>query len=89
MCVRLKKDKPQSVNERYGPFNSTGWVSIGDHPEVEVGILRDTGANQSLILGSLIGDDQLLAGSRRVKVQGLLSESDMPKCAVRLKSDYL
>ncbi|XP_069170049.1 uncharacterized protein [Procambarus clarkii] len=77
------------MNERYRPFISKGWVGIEGLPEVEVSILRDTGANQSLILRGLIGNDRLLAGSRRIKVHGLLSKSDMPMCAVQLKSDYL
>ncbi|XP_069187322.1 caldesmon-like [Procambarus clarkii] len=55
------RDKPQRanlVNERYRPFMSKGWISVGGQPEVEVGILRDTGANQSLIARSLIGNDR-------------------------------
>ncbi|XP_069172659.1 uncharacterized protein [Procambarus clarkii] len=86
------RDKPQRanlVNERYRPFMSKGWISIRGQPEVEVGILRDTGANQSLIARSLIGDGRRLAGSGKMKVYGLLSESDMPVCAVQLRSEYV
>ncbi|XP_069159261.1 uncharacterized protein [Procambarus clarkii] len=86
------RDKPQKVNlvnERYRPFMSKGWISVGGQPEVEVGILRDTGANQSLIARSLIGDGRRLAGSGKVKVYGLLSESDMPVCTVQLRSEYV
>ncbi|XP_069195601.1 uncharacterized protein [Procambarus clarkii] len=86
------QDKPQRanlVNERYRPFMSKGWISVGGQPEVEVGILRDTGANQSLIARSLIGNDRRLAGSGKMKVYGLLSESDMPVCTVQLRSEYV
>ncbi|XP_069169334.1 uncharacterized protein [Procambarus clarkii] len=86
------RDKPQRanlVNERYRPFMSKGWISIGGQPEVEVGILRDTGANQSLIARSLVGNDRRLAGSGKMKVYGLLSESDMPVCTVQLRSEYV
>ncbi|XP_069182341.1 uncharacterized protein [Procambarus clarkii] len=86
------RDKPQRanlVNERYRPFMSKGWISVGGQPEVEVGILRDTGANQSLIARSLIGNDRRLAGSGKMKVYGLLSESDMPICTVQLRSEYV
>ncbi|XP_069187797.1 GRB10-interacting GYF protein 2-like [Procambarus clarkii] len=86
------RDKPQRanlVNERYRPFMSKGWISVGSQPEVEVGILRDTGANQSLITRSLIGNDRRLAGSGKMKVYGLLSESDMPVCTVQLRSEYV
>ncbi|XP_069157743.1 uncharacterized protein [Procambarus clarkii] len=86
------RDKPQKVNlvnERYKPFMSKGWIRIGSQPEVEVGILRDTGANQSLIARSLIGNDRRLAGSGKMKVYGLLSESDMPVCTVQLRSEYV
>ncbi|XP_069182335.1 uncharacterized protein [Procambarus clarkii] len=86
------QDKPQRanlVNERYRPFMSKGWISVGSQPEVEVGILRDTGANQSLIARSLIGNDRRLAGSGKMKVYGLLSESDMPVCTVQLRSEYV
>ncbi|XP_069156101.1 uncharacterized protein [Procambarus clarkii] len=86
------RDKPQRanlVNERYRPFMSKGWISVGGQPEVEVGILRDTGANQSLITRSLIGNDRRLAGSGKMKVYGLLSESDMPVCTVQLRSEYV
>ncbi|XP_069169002.1 uncharacterized protein [Procambarus clarkii] len=86
------RDKPQKmnlVNERYRPFMSKGWISVGGQPEVEVGILRDTGANQSLIARSLIGNDRRLAGSGKMKVYGLLSESDMPVCTVQLRSEYV
>ncbi|XP_069179608.1 uncharacterized protein [Procambarus clarkii] len=86
------RDKPQRanlVNEKYRPFMSKGWISVGGQPEVEVGILRDTGANQSLIARSLIGNDRRLAGSGKMKVYGLLSESDMPVCTVQLRSEYV
>ncbi|XP_069177407.1 uncharacterized protein [Procambarus clarkii] len=86
------EDKPQKanlVNERYRPFMSKGWISIRGQPEVEVGILRDTGANQSLITRSLIGNDRRLAGSGKMRVYGLLSESDMPVCTVQLRSEYV
>ncbi|XP_069171277.1 uncharacterized protein [Procambarus clarkii] len=86
------RDKPQRanlVNERYRPFMSKGWIRIGSQPEVEVGILRDTGANQSLIARSLIRNDRRLAGRSRMKVYGLLSESDMPICTVQLRSEYV
>ncbi|XP_069188425.1 uncharacterized protein [Procambarus clarkii] len=86
------EDKPQRanlVNERYRPFMSKGWISIRGQPEVEVGILRDTGANQSLIARSLIGNDRRLAGRSKMKVYGLLSESDMPVCTVQLRSEYV
>ncbi|XP_069160195.1 uncharacterized protein [Procambarus clarkii] len=86
------RDKPQRanlVNERYRPFMSKGWISIRGQPEVEVGILRDTGANQSLIVRSLIGNDRRLAGRSKMKVYGLLSESDMPVCTVQLRSEYV
>ncbi|XP_069186288.1 uncharacterized protein [Procambarus clarkii] len=86
------RDKPQRanlVNERYRPFMSKGWIRIGGLPEVEVGILRDTGANQSLITRSLIGNDRRLAGRSKMRVYGLLSESDMPVCAVQLRSEYV
>ncbi|XP_069169325.1 uncharacterized protein [Procambarus clarkii] len=86
------RDKPQRanlVNERYKPFMSKGWIRIGSQPEVEVGILRDTGANQSLITRSLIGNDRRLAGRSKMKVYGLLSESDMPVCTVQLRSEYV
>ncbi|XP_069180969.1 uncharacterized protein [Procambarus clarkii] len=86
------EDKPQRanlVNERYRPFMSKGWISIRDQPEVEVGILRDTGANQSLIARSLIGNDRRLAGRSKMRVYGLLSESDMPVCTVQLRSEYV
>ncbi|XP_069173561.1 uncharacterized protein [Procambarus clarkii] len=86
------RDKPQRaniVNERYRPFMSKGWISIGGQPEVEVGILRDTGANQSLIARSLIGNDRRLAGRSKMRVYGLLSESDMPVCTVQLRSEYV
>ncbi|XP_069159732.1 uncharacterized protein [Procambarus clarkii] len=86
------RDKPQRanlVNERYRPFMSKGWISIGGQPEVEVGILRDTGANQSLITRSLIGDGRRLAGRSKMRVYGLLSESDMPVCTVQLRSEYV
>ncbi|XP_069176902.1 uncharacterized protein [Procambarus clarkii] len=86
------RDKPQRanlVNERYRPFMSKGWISVGSQPEVEVGILRDTGANQSLIARSLIGNDRRLAGSGKMKVYVLLSESDMPICTVLLRSEYV
>ncbi|XP_069169736.1 caldesmon-like [Procambarus clarkii] len=79
------RDKPQKmnlVNERYRPFMSKGWISVGSQPEVEVGILRDTGANQSLVTRSLIGNDRRLAGRSKMRVYGLLSESDMPVCTV-------
>ncbi|XP_069168641.1 calponin homology domain-containing protein DDB_G0272472-like [Procambarus clarkii] len=90
--INVFRDKPQRanlVNERYRPFMSKGWISVGSQPEVEVGILRDTGANQSLIARSLIGDGRRLAGSGKVKVYGLLSESDMPVCTVQLRSEYV
>ncbi|XP_069191066.1 uncharacterized protein [Procambarus clarkii] len=90
--TKVFQDKPQRsnlVNERYRPFMSKGWISIGGQPEVEVGILRDTGANQSLIARSLIGNDRRLAGSGKMKVYGLLSESDMPVCTVQLRSEYV
>ncbi|XP_069173956.1 uncharacterized protein [Procambarus clarkii] len=86
------RDKPQRanlVNERYRPFMSKGWIGVGGQPEVEVGILRDTGANQSLIARSLIGNGRRLAGSGKMKVYGLLSESDMPVCTVQLRSEYV
>ncbi|XP_069173430.1 uncharacterized protein [Procambarus clarkii] len=86
------RDKPQRanlVNERYRPFMSKGWISIRGQPEVEVGILRDTGANQSLIARSLIGDGRRLAGRSKMRVYGLLSESDMPVCTVQLRSEYV
>ncbi|XP_069160196.1 uncharacterized protein [Procambarus clarkii] len=86
------RDKPQRanlVNERYRPFMSKGWISVGGQPEVEVGILRDTGANQSLITRSLIGNDRRLAGRSKMRVYGLLSESDMPVCTVQLRSEYV
>ncbi|XP_069165785.1 uncharacterized protein [Procambarus clarkii] len=86
------EDKPQRanlVNERYRPFMSKGWISVGGQPEVEVGILRDTGANQSLIARSLIGNDRRLAGRSKMRVYGLLSESDMPVCTVQLRSEYV
>ncbi|XP_069172217.1 uncharacterized protein [Procambarus clarkii] len=90
--INVFQDKPQRanlVNERYRPFMSKGWISVGGQPEVEVGILRDTGANQSLIARSLIGNDRRLAGSGKMKVYGLLSESDMPVCTVQLRSEYV
>ncbi|XP_069170856.1 uncharacterized protein [Procambarus clarkii] len=90
--INVFQDKPQRanlVNERYRPFMSKGWISVGGQPEVEVGILRDTGANQSLIARSLIGDGRRLAGSGKMKVYGLLSESDMPVCTVQLRSEYV
>ncbi|XP_069176187.1 uncharacterized protein [Procambarus clarkii] len=90
--INVFQDKPQRanlVNERYRPFMSKGWISIGGQPEVEVGILRDTGANQSLITRSLIGNNRRLAGSGKMKVYGLLSESDMPVCTVQLRSEYV
>ncbi|XP_069172546.1 uncharacterized protein [Procambarus clarkii] len=86
------RDKPQRLNlgnERYRPFMSKGWISVGGQPEVEVGILRDTGANQSLITRSLIGNDRRLAGRSKMRVYGLLSESDMPVCTVQLRSEYV
>ncbi|XP_069179705.1 uncharacterized protein [Procambarus clarkii] len=90
--INVFQDKPQSanlVNERYRPFMSKGWISIRGQPEVEAGILRDTGANQSLITRSLIGNDRRLAGRSKMRVYGLLSESDMPVCAVQLRSEYV
>ncbi|XP_069170091.1 splicing regulatory glutamine/lysine-rich protein 1-like [Procambarus clarkii] len=69
--IDVTQNKPQKVNlvnERYRPFMSKGWISIGGHPEVEIGILRDTEANQSLITRSLIGEGRLLAGRRKMKV---------------------
>ncbi|XP_069191843.1 uncharacterized protein [Procambarus clarkii] len=86
------RDKPQRanlVNERYRPFMSKGWIRIRGQPEVEVGILRDTGANQSLIARSLIGNDRRLAGRSKMRVYGILSESDMPVCTVQLRSEYV
>ncbi|XP_069193456.1 uncharacterized protein [Procambarus clarkii] len=90
--TKVFQDKPQRLNlgnERYRPFMSKGWISIGGQPEVEVGILRDTGANQSLITRSLIGNGRRLAGSGKMKVYGILSESDMPVCTVQLRSEYV
>ncbi|XP_069188876.1 uncharacterized protein [Procambarus clarkii] len=90
--IKVFQDKPQRanlVNERYRPFMSKGWIRIGSQPEVEVGILRDTGANQSLIARSLIGNGRRLAGRSKMRVYGLLSESDMPVCTVQLRSEYV
>ncbi|XP_069158988.1 apical junction molecule-like [Procambarus clarkii] len=89
--INLEEELPQekmSITKGYNPFISKGMVSIGGQHDQQVTILPDTGANQSLILKSLIPEYRSCINGQIIKVRGINSEMHIPVCTVKLTSDY-
>lgn len=73
----------------FEPFITRGKVRVAEGPEREIAILRDTGANQSIVLRrNLEWNDDSFAGSE-AKVNGLVAGASIPLHYIWLKSAFV
>ena len=82
---------PSSVAEHYRPFISSGYVSLTpDSEQVQVHILRDTGASQSLLCAGTLPFSDKSSVDSDVFVRGVEGGSvRVPLHSVELKSDLV
>lgn len=79
---------PSEINPTYTPFISDGFVSlVGSAERIPVKILRDIGASESFILGTLLPFSPLTSSGRSLLVRGIdLNTFEVPLHRVFLSS---
>lgn len=81
-----KLANPNDSKVDFQPFLTEGSAYLKDGEKKEITILRDTGANQSLMLGELLDNPRGTFGGEQVIVKCTGGDSTVPLHFVHLKS---
>ncbi|KAJ8047942.1 hypothetical protein HOLleu_00064 [Holothuria leucospilota] len=93
VVVTLRPNSNDKIKEEYLPFVSEGFISLDGnsaHPPVKIKILRDTGANQSLLLDGILPLSDSTSTGANVLIQGVeCGFISVPLHKINLKSDLV